>query len=196
MRLTCTLLVMFLALGCHTKEERQILSPLEFLEVCAPGASLDNCSRNKDFTHDAFPAGRLDELFQREEDVDTGPGHPSATPTNGVFLYELQFHAAASDVFQLLKNELGEPAKTLPRWIPATILAGDAYWITPDGLWEFSNARVVWYSHPFQANGEAQGFDQYVSPAPYAASIWKRIGKLLIGSDVEPVRMRERPGRK
>ncbi len=187
-----TLLLTLVGVGCH-KKDREILSPPEFLELCAPGGSWDKCSQNADFTNDAFPAGRLDELLHSREDVDIGPGHPSSAPTHSVFLYELQFHAAASEVFQLLKDELGEPAKQLPPWIPATLLAGKAYWVTPDGLWEISNGRVAWYSHPFESNGSVQGrLDQYVYPAPNAALTWKKIGQLLIGSDVEPVRMRKR----
>ena len=68
----------------------------------------------------------------------------------------------------------------------ATILAGDSFWIAPDGLWEFGGTHVTWYSRPFHSNGffdsDRGKLDQYVYPAPYAASIWKKIGLLLIGS--------------
>jgi hypothetical protein len=178
------LLLVLIATGCRKKNPER-LSALDFLELCAPGGSSDNCSQKIDFTHDALPAGRLDDIFHTQEDVDIALA-PNMHPTNGVFVYELQFHGATSEVFDLMKSELGEPAKKLPPYIPATILAGDAYWIAPDGLWELSRGRVAWYSRPFHSYGFADSdrgkLDQYVYPAPYAASIWKKIGLLLISS--------------
>jgi hypothetical protein len=111
-------------------------------------------------------------------------------PKDYVFAYSMKFNVGRDDIEQLLTSGLGErlgegiaPVHTF------NTLEGD-FWQTDEGFWICGKNAVTWSSTPFRRDDQhvlVEGFadvDHFVRPVPNTAALWKRLGRVLIGSDV------------
>jgi hypothetical protein len=118
---------------------------------------------------------------------------PGRLVDRGVLQYTIRFNVGREYVMELLERELGPPmGRGEP---PVLTLAGPFgdYWQTEEGYWVCFDRGVAWYGPPYvvhdwQAPPGSPTWKPYpdVQPVPKTAALWKKIGRMLIGTDLKP----------